>query len=73
LVVDLPGIDEITEWLVTIHRRDMVSPFSRIAAGIGGEFNAAAAKATCRILTEGSNTLGNVREPVVFIRLPKPV
>ena len=73
IVADLASIDELTEWFVLVQNRQMFLPFGRFAVDIGCQLGAGSADAGLRILTKRTNVIGQITEPMLLIRLPKPV
>ena len=73
IVADLASIDEVTEWFVLVQNRQMFLPFGRFAVDIGCQLGAGSADAGLRILTKRTNVIGQITEPMLLIRLPKPV
>ena len=51
----------------------MFLPFGRFAVDIGCQLGAGSADAGLRILSKRTNVIGQITEPMLLIRLPKPV
>jgi hypothetical protein len=73
VVADLAFIDEVTERLVPVQKRQMFLPLGRFAHDVDCQVSAGSANAGLWVLTKRAYVIGQIREPMLLIGLPEPI